>query len=130
MTSSSLDDIPCDLSYLLGNLGGNRESARRLIGIYLDNYPKLQSSLTASFAARDLEALHNLIHDIRGGCVLFGAARCIRLVRQMEDQIRLHRFDVIQPTHWVQWEEEALALSAALEELAGELRQFLEAEFA
>lgn len=67
MTSSLLDDIPCDLSYLLGNLGGNRESARRLIGIYLDNYPKLRSSLEASFAARDLEALHNLIHDIRGG---------------------------------------------------------------
>lgn len=130
MTSSSLDDIPCDLSYLLGNLGGNRESARRLIGIYLDNYPQLQSSLEANMAARDLEALNDLIHDIRGGCVLFGAARCIRLVRQMEDQICMHRFRAVSPAHWAEWAGHAQALGAALEELANELRQYLEAEFA
>lgn len=131
MTSNALDDVHCDLSYLLRNLGGNRESARRLVSIYLENHPALMRNLAGAIAERDIEAMLKQIHDIRGGCVLFGAARCIGLVRRLEEGTPpLPRREALAEAHWLAWEADLSALTQALEALAASLRQFMAQEYA
>ena len=78
----------CNLDYLLINLGRNEEAAKRLVHLFLDNYPNLIGRLDESLANQDLPTLQRVVHDIRGSCVLFSARDCLDQTHRIENMLR------------------------------------------
>lgn len=103
----------CNLDYLLGNLGGNKASAKRLVSIYLDNHPGFLATLKVELLEGDPEKIRQTVHDIRGSCVLFSADYCLDLTRRIDESMR-------HGTH--SWSDDCLELMSALEAMALELR--------
>lgn len=80
----------CDLDYLLVNLGQNEATAKRLIALFLQNYPVLSERMRAALEADDLVTLRDALHDIRSSCVLFSGYRCVDLAKDLEDSVRAY----------------------------------------
>jgi HPt (histidine-containing phosphotransfer) domain-containing protein len=80
----------CNLDYLLQNLGRNEETAMRLVGLFLENYPGLLERMKLALEATDHAALRNALHDIRSSCVLFSGHHCVDLAKRFEDSVRMY----------------------------------------
>jgi len=117
----------CDLKYLLGNLGGNLEAARRLVGMYLDNHPVLLRALDVAVQRHDLVAVRQAVHDIRGNCVIFSAETCLDLTRRIEAALRSGATgdSLLAAGLDGSWVEDCATLTVAMDEMAEELRRLV-----
>lgn len=115
----------CSLDYLLSNLGGNMGAAKRLVNMYLSNHPRLLEKLRLAIEQEDLRGIRQVVHDVRGSCVLFAAERCLALARDVDDALSASLvIDGANNTDSVPaWRRGALALLDALEVVAVELQQ-------
>lgn len=124
------EDKPCDLGYLLGNLGGNMGAAKRLITMYLANHPNLLAVLDRATEAGDLRSIRQVVHDIRGSCVLFSARHCLLLTRRIEEALRAPADEIvaIESDEMPGWMKDCIELRGALVAMADELRVILARE--
>jgi len=115
----------CNLNYLLVNLGRNEAAARRLVKLFLDGSQYLIERLESAAAQRDLPALQNVVHDIRGHCVLFSARECLEKSRFLEKA--LHEFLAGTPAGYlgIDWVSEAADLRRLLQRMVIELEKSL-----
>jgi len=81
----------CNLDYLLGNLGRNRAVANRLVQLFLDGYAGLMERFLRAASEGDMQAMRNVVHEIRGSCVLFSAHEAVALARELEYLLHAHR---------------------------------------
>jgi HPt (histidine-containing phosphotransfer) domain-containing protein len=112
----------CNLDYLLQNLGRNEETAMRLVGLFLENYPGLLERMKLALEATDHAALRNALHDIRSSCVLFSGHHCVDLAKRFEDSVRMHpgRDDALRAKdHWASMAD---ALCNCLNCMAAEMK--------
>lgn len=112
----------CNLDYLLVNLGRNQAAALRLIHLFIDNYPQLIARLDDAAKACNVSALRDVVHDIRGSCVLFSAHQSVELARELEYVLFCHKGD----GQTVNWTLKAGPLRDSLELVRAELAQYLE----
>jgi len=112
----------CNLDYLLVNLGRNRDAANRLVRLFLDNHPQLIARLERAASDSDIAAMQDVVHDIRGSCVLFSAHRAVALARELEYVLHCHR----QGGQGINWMARSQALRDALSAVNGELQRYLE----
>lgn len=112
----------CNLDYLLQNLGRNEETARRLAGLFLENYPGLLERMMLALRAGDHPALKNALHDIRSSCVLFSGHHCVDLARRFEDSLREYASQADAMRAGDDWALMAEALSSCLNCMASEMK--------
>lgn len=115
----------CNLDYLLINLGRNEEAARRLVGLFLENYPNLVWRLDESLMHRDLGALQRVVHDIRGSCVLFSAREALEQTHRIENLLRDCPANNELGSNGVDWDVELRELRESLARMADELKHYL-----
>lgn len=117
----------CDLKYLLGNLGGNIEAARRLVHMYLENHPALLRALDVAVQRHDPAAIRQAVHDIRGNCVIFSAETCLDLTRRIEASLRQGAGgeSLLAAGLNGSWVEDCATLTVAMDEMAEELRRLI-----
>lgn len=77
----------CDMDYLLESLAGNRAMVEKLAGLFLDSYPGLVRELGQALARSDLAALRQIVHNIRGSCVLFSVGPGLALAGRLENEL-------------------------------------------
>lgn len=118
--------MSCNLDYLLINLGRNEEAAKRLVHLFLDNYPNLIGRLEESLANQDLTTLQRVVHDIRGSCVLFSARDCLDQTHRIENLLRDALAHNEGRGNGIDWENELLGLREALTRVANELKHYLD----
>jgi HPt (histidine-containing phosphotransfer) domain-containing protein len=114
----------CNLDYLLLSLGRNRETALRLVGLFLDSYPHLVRRLDEAVADGNLERLQQVVHDIRGNCVLFSAQECLEITVRMERSLRQPIGDHPSASVAAGWASESALLRRALDRVVVELRDY------
>lgn len=112
----------CNLDYLLVNLGRNRAAANRLVQLFLENHPQQVSRLERAASEGDISAMQDVVHDIRGSCVLFSAHRAVALAREFEYVLHCHR----QDGSGVNWLARSAALRSALAAVHDELKRYQE----
>ena len=112
----------CNLDYLLVNLGRNRAAANRLVQLFLENHPQLVSRLENAATEGDVLAMQDVVHDIRGSCVLFSAHRAVALARELEYVLHCHR----QDGAGINWLARSAALRNALAAVYDELKRYQE----
>lgn len=117
----------CNLDYLLLSLGRNKETALRLVGLFLDSYPHLVRRLDEAVADGNLERLQQVVHDIRGNCVLFSAQECLELTVRMERALRQAIGGHPSRGATADWTGDSALLRRALDRVAVELRNYLAA---
>lgn len=115
----------CDLDYLLVNLGRNKATAMRLVGLFLQNLPNLSERLNDSLDSRDRMALRDALHNIRSSCVLFSGHRCVDLAKDLEDSLRSHAELGGGEEIWHDWKIMADALLNCLQCMADEMSVFV-----
>jgi len=115
----------CNLDYLLINLGRNEEAAKRLVHLFLDNYPNLIGRLEESLANQDLPTMHRVVHDIRGSCVLFSARDCLDQTHRIENMLRDALTHNAGSGSGIDWEIELLGLRESLTRMVSELKHYL-----
>ncbi|WP_234087812.1 Hpt domain-containing protein [Azonexus sp. R2A61] len=108
----------CNLEYLLVNLGRNRAAARRLVGLFLENHPKLINRLDDAVSRQDALALKDAVHDIRSSCVLFSAQDAVALARNIEQELQHRCADA-------SWSEDVVRLKREMALVAEELAGYL-----
>jgi len=118
----------CSLDFLRNNLGRNETAARRLVELFLDTYPGLLERLDVSARNRDLLALQNVVHDIRGNCVLFSAQACLDQTRFMENALRDQAAAGSDGANGIDWVAESEKLGLLLSAVEAELRASLSAD--
>lgn len=116
----------CNIDYLLINLGRNQEAAKRLVHLFLDNYPNLIGRLDESLAHQDLATLQRVVHDIRGSCVLFSARDCLDETHRIENMLRDSLTHDSGCGNGIDWENELLGLRESLTRMVNELKHYLE----
>ena len=112
----------CNLDYLLVNLGRNRVAANRLVQLFLDNHPQLIARLDQAAVDSNIAAMQDVVHDIRGSCVLFSAHRAVALARELEYVLHCHRRDGLG----IDWKARIAALREAMSEVYDELQRHLQ----
>ncbi|WP_281985813.1 Hpt domain-containing protein [Azonexus hydrophilus] len=112
----------CNLDYLLVNLGRNRAAANRLVQLFLENHPQLVAWLEQAAMDNDISAMQDVVHDIRGSCVLFSAHRAVALARELEYVLHCHR----QDGTGINWLARSAALRNALTDVHDELKRYQE----
>ena len=117
----------CNLDFLETSLGRNRTTALRLVGLFLDSYPHLLRRLDEALAADDLERLRQVVHDIRGNCVLFSAQECLAQTVRMESALRTAMNAAGGTGDGADWFAEVMQLRHALDRMVAELRAYLAA---
>lgn len=115
----------CNLDYLLINLGRNEEAAKRLVHLFLDNYPNLIGRLEESLANQDLPTLQRVVHDIRGSCVLFSARDCLDQTHRIENMLRDALAHSEGLGNGIDWESELFGLRESLKRMVDELKHYL-----
>lgn len=115
----------CNLDFLEISLGRNRTTALRLVGLFLDSYPHLACRLDEALASGELERLRQVVHDIRGNCVLFSAQECLAQTIRMEGLLRAAIGANGQDGGGTDWNAETQVLRQALERMVAELRAYL-----
>ena len=115
----------CNLDYLLINLGRNEEAAKRLVHLFLDNYPNLIGRLDESLVKQDLPTLQRVVHDIRGSCVLFSARECLDETHRIENMLRDSLAHNEGGDNGIDWNIELLALRESLARMVNELKRYL-----
>lgn len=116
----------CNLDYLLQNLGRNEETAKRLAGLFLVNYPRLLERMLLALSAGDHPALKNALHDIRSSCVLFSGHHCVDIARSFEDSLRKHASQADAMSAGENWESMAETLCNCLSCMASEMKAYFE----
>ncbi len=115
----------CNLDFLETSLGRNRATALRLVGLFLDSYPQLLRRLHEAVAANDLERLCQVVHDIRGNCVLFSAQECLSKTVRLEVALRAALKGTLAASgESVDWAAEVADLQRSLERIAVDLREY------
>lgn len=115
-------DPVCNLDYLTVNLGRNKEAARRLVSLFLENYSPMLTRLETAARAGDIPAMQDAVHDIRGSCVLFSAHQALASARELEYVLHCHRGDGLE----IDWLERSQGLRSALAEVRQQLAQYIE----
>ncbi len=116
----------CNLDYLLQNLGRNEETAKRLAGLFLTNYPNLLERMLLALSAGDHPALKNALHDIRSSCVLFSGHQCVDIARRFEDSLRKHPTQADAMFAGEDWVLMAETLCNCLNCMASEMKAYFE----
>lgn len=116
----------CNLDYLLQNLGRNEETAKRLAGLFLTNYPNLLERMLLALSAGDHPALKNALHDIRSSCVLFSGHQCVDIARRFEDSLRRNATQADAMLAGDDWGLMAEALCNCLNCMAFEMKAYFE----
>lgn len=114
----------CNLDYLLQNLGRNEETAKRLAGLFLENYPGLLERMMLALRAGDRPALKNALHDIRSSCVLFSGHQCVDIARRFEDSLREHASQADAMLARDDWALMAESLCSCLNCMASEMKGY------
>lgn len=114
----------CNLDYLLQNLGRNEETAIRLVGLFLENYPGLLEQMMLALNTGDHAALRNALHDIRSSCVLFSGHHCVDIAKRFEDSVRKHATKGDAMLAEENWESMAEALGNCLNFMASEMKNY------
>lgn len=126
---STAEEKACNLDYLLGNLGGNKGAAKRLVGMYLGNHANLLQNFDQAVERRNLLEVRQIVHDIRGSCVLFSANRCLDLARRIEEALRGPLEGVVGKNGALpDWVVDCTQLHDALEAMAVVLHDFMDGE--
>jgi HPt (histidine-containing phosphotransfer) domain-containing protein len=99
-------------------------AVKRLVNMYLSNHPQLLEKLQLAIEQEDLRGIRQVVHDVRGSCVLFAAERCLALARDVDDALSVSLvIDGAGNSDSVPaWRRDALALLDALEVMAVELQ--------
>jgi len=69
---------------VLFNLGGDGELLDQLIGMYIEDEPRLLADIDAAVAGNDPDALLNASHALKGAVANFCAARAQACAQQLE----------------------------------------------
>jgi two-component system sensor histidine kinase/response regulator len=73
-----------DRAELMARMGGDESLLRRLIDMFLVNYPKQLSELHEAVRARDIETLRRRSHTLRGALSLFAASEAADAAHRLE----------------------------------------------
>jgi two-component system, sensor histidine kinase and response regulator len=73
-----------DRSELMARMGGDEGLLRRLIDMFLVNYPRQLSELQEAVTRRDVDALKRRAHTLRGATSLFAASEAAEAAHQLE----------------------------------------------
>jgi len=99
---------------LIRSLGGDRSLARRLVGVFLTEAPKLLDAAQHGLDRRDAAALTSAAHRLAGAVGNFPAPAILAAAQRLEDRARAGMLD------------EALPLLAEITEALAQLRPTLE----
>jgi two-component system, sensor histidine kinase and response regulator len=77
-----------DWSAAVGRLSGDRELLGELVGIFLDEYPKLLATIRQAAADEDAPALRLAAHTLKGSVGNFAARRAFEAALRLETLAR------------------------------------------
>jgi HPt (histidine-containing phosphotransfer) domain-containing protein len=77
-----------DPTTILAEVEGDRELLLKLIGRFLDQYPKVLSEIRASVSQRDSAMLERSSHKLKGSVSHFGARNAYEAARRLEEMGR------------------------------------------
>jgi CheY-like chemotaxis protein len=77
-----------DEAELLARVEGDRELMEELIGLFLDETPKLVENVRRAWSSRDLDALQRAAHALKGTCANLGARPATRAALGVESAAR------------------------------------------
>jgi HPt (histidine-containing phosphotransfer) domain-containing protein len=69
---------------LLERVGGNRDLLRDVVGLFVEDCPRMIGRIRLALEDRDSSALNRAAHTFKGSAANFGAEEVIRLAQQLE----------------------------------------------
>jgi two-component system sensor histidine kinase/response regulator len=77
-------DMPVGLGDLLARVGGDPQLLREVIGLFLEDCPRLVAAIREGLAAGDTEAVHRAAHALKGSAGNFDATDVTALAQRLE----------------------------------------------
>jgi CheY-like chemotaxis protein len=77
-----------DPASVLARFGGDAKLVRRLVNVFLDDYPRMVSEIKKALMAGNADALANAAHGFKGAVSNFGATQIAEMARQLETKGR------------------------------------------
>jgi CheY-like chemotaxis protein/HPt (histidine-containing phosphotransfer) domain-containing protein len=115
-----VSDAPFDADALLKSLNGNRDLVAEMVRLCLDeDAPRLIGNLREGLATRDVSAIEQAAHGMKGLVGEFHAPAAHAAAKQLEDAARGHETEMI-PSHAQELVDEFDRLSAALRRFLAE----------
>ncbi|MGD0043921.1 MAG: response regulator, partial [Isosphaeraceae bacterium] len=87
-TSRETPETVWDPTTILAEVEGDRELLLKLIGRFLDQYPKVLSEIRSSVSQRDSAMLERSSHKLKGSVSHFGARNAYEAARRLEEMGR------------------------------------------
>lgn len=106
-----------DKSALLESLGNDEEFLRKIIGIFLADYPGILAEIRSGVSLGDPSQIMNASHALRGAVSYFGAESATEAARTLESMGKLGNLENVRAALAV-LEREIARVSLALEEIA------------
>jgi PAS domain S-box-containing protein len=82
--AGSASQVELDYSVLLNRTEGDMELARELVGLFLDDCPKLMADIRATVERGDCEALTHVAHTIKGAVGYFPESNAFDVALRLE----------------------------------------------
>ena len=79
---------PFDEADLLERVEGDTELLREIVGLFLEDSPRLMAEVQAAVAAQDAQALRRAAHTLKGAASNFGAAAVVAAAFELESMGR------------------------------------------
>jgi len=85
-----------DLDRLLQRVEGDRRLMKELIGVFLEDLPKLSSEVNEAVEKRDHRRIERAAHTLKGAVANFGAKRARELALDLETRGRTRNFELAE----------------------------------
>ena len=96
--------------------GGDPELLKEIVGIFLEDFPRMVGDLERALDAADAEAVRRAAHTLKGSVAVLGAKALAVAAKDAEDGARTGDLDAAMAA-FARVEEEAKRLVPVLEEL-------------
>jgi two-component system sensor histidine kinase/response regulator len=106
-------DMPGGLGNLLARVGGDPQLLREVIGLFLEDCPRLVETIREGLAAGDTEAVHRAAHALKGSAGNFDATDVTALAQRLEARAREGSLETAKETF--------IALETAVSQLLARL---------
>ncbi len=95
---------------------GDKELLKEIVGIFLEDCPRMVEGLGRALDAADTEAVRRAAHTLKGSVSVLGANALAAVAKEVEEQARAGDLDAAADA-FARVEEEAKRLVPVLEEL-------------
>jgi HPt (histidine-containing phosphotransfer) domain-containing protein len=78
------DAVPFDREEMLERLGGDKELLVDVVGVFLEECPRMLQEIEDAFGSKDVDLLRRAAHSMKGACLNLSAGPAAEEAKQLE----------------------------------------------